>query len=147
MVPLHLSYLALRMIISCIYPTAFSLWVASFSTKWRDWIAALLGSASSRILINGQPTKDIRHERGLRQRDPQSSLLFILAIDPLQRIIEVAAQKCILNPVLPRTANLRCSLYADDAAIFASPSTREMDHLHQILSFFWRMLKIKNKHL
>jgi len=42
----------------------------------------------------------------------------------------------ILNPVLPRAANLRCSLYADDAAIFASPSNLEIDHLHRILSFF-----------
>ena len=42
----------------------------------------------------------------------------------------------ILNPVLPRAANLRCSLYADDAAIFASPSNLKIDHLHRILSFF-----------
>jgi len=41
-----------------------------FSTKWRDWITALLGLATSRILINGQPTKEIRHERGLRQGTP-----------------------------------------------------------------------------
>jgi len=63
-------------------------------------------------------------------------LSFILAIDPLQRIIEVAANRGILNPVLPRAANLRCSLYADDAAIFASPSNLEIDHLHRILNFF-----------
>ena len=90
-----------------------------FSTKWRDWITALLGLATSRILINGQPTKEIRHERGLRQGDPLSPLLFILAIDPLQRIIEVAVNRGILNSVLPRATNLRCSLYVDDAAIFA----------------------------
>jgi hypothetical protein len=36
-----------------------------FSTKWRDWIAALLGTASSRILVNGQPTEGIKHARGL----------------------------------------------------------------------------------
>ena len=45
-------------------------------------------------------------------------MLFILAIDPLQRIIDLAAQKGFLQPVLPRSANLRYSLYADDAANF-----------------------------
>ena len=63
-------------------------------------------------------------------------MLFILAIDPLHRIIEAAAQQGILQPVLPNAANLRCSLYADDAAILAEPSNLELDHLHKILQFF-----------
>ena len=107
-----------------------------FSLKWRDWIAALLGSASSKILINGQPTKEIKHERGLRQGDPLSPMLFILAIDPLQRIIETAVSRGILNPVLPRAASLRCSLYADDAAIFTAPNSTEVSHLNTMLQFF-----------
>ena len=107
-----------------------------FSQKWRDWIASLLGTASSKILVNGQPTQGIRHARGSRQGDPLSPLFFILAIDPLQRIIETAAQKGILKPILPKAANLRCSLYAADAAIFADPSPLELDRLHRILSFF-----------
>jgi hypothetical protein len=65
-------------------------------------------------------------------------MLFILAIDPLQRIIQMAADKGIMSPVLPKAANLRCSLYADDAAIFAAPSSTEIDHLHKILDFFGR---------
>jgi len=65
-----------------------------------------------------------------------SPLLFILAIDPLQRIIEVDTQRGILNPVLPKAANLRCSLYADDATIFVDPSSRELEHLYKILTFF-----------
>lgn len=74
--------------------------------------------------------------KGLKIRGPLSPLLFILAIDPLQRIIETAAQRGILKPVLPKTANLRCSLYADDAAIFAYPANTELDNLLRILNFF-----------
>jgi hypothetical protein len=107
-----------------------------FSTKWRDWISAMLGTSTSRVLINVQPSKEIRHARGLQQGDPLSPLLFILAIDPLQRIIEVATNKGILKPILPKAANLCCSLYVDDATIFADPSSLELEHPHKILTFF-----------
>jgi hypothetical protein len=114
-----------------------------FSSKWREWIADLLRTTSSRVLVNGQPTQEIRHARRLRQGDPLSPLLFILAIDPLQRIIELAAQKGILKPVLPKMANLRCSLYVDDAAIFADPNSQEIEPLHKILNFFGECLGLK----
>jgi hypothetical protein len=66
-----------------------------------------------------------------------------LAIDPLQRIIEIAAQKGILRPILPKAANLRCSLYTDDAAIFADPSALELGHLYTLLNFFGDYLGLK----
>ena len=63
-------------------------------------------------------------------------MLFILAIDPLQQIISLAAQHNILKLVLPRSANLRYSLYVDDAAIFANPDHTELHALHKILTIF-----------
>lgn len=107
-----------------------------FSTKWRNWISSLLGSSSSKILINGRPSQNTRHAKGLRQGDPLSPLLFIIAIDLLQRIIEKAAEQGLLQPVLPRQAKLRCSLYADDAALFANPSPSELERLQKILRLF-----------
>ena len=32
-----------------------------FSTKSRDWIADLLGTTTSKVLINGEPTQGISH--------------------------------------------------------------------------------------
>jgi len=93
-------------------------------------------TSSSKILINGRQGKNIKHARGLRQGDPLSSLLFILAIGPLLRIIEMAAEKGFLQPVLPKTAKLRCSLYVDDAAIFLAPTANDLSRLSRILHTF-----------
>ena len=107
-----------------------------FSTKWRNWISSILGTSSSRIIINGRTTQNIKHAKGSRQGDPLSPLLFIIAIDPLQGIIDQAATQGLLQPVLPTKANLRCSLYADDAALFAHPSPVEIDRLQKNLLLF-----------
>jgi hypothetical protein len=119
----------------------------ALSRKWRNWISSILGSSSSRILVNGRPSRSINHAKGLRQGDPLSPLLFIIAIDPLQKILELAAQQGLIQPVLPRQAKLRCSLYADDAAFFANPSATELDRLCAILHTFGECSGLKVTHV
>jgi hypothetical protein len=41
-----------------------------FGRKWCDWIALLISTASTRILLNGQPGETIWHRQGLWQSDP-----------------------------------------------------------------------------
>jgi hypothetical protein len=63
-------------------------------------------------------------------------MLFILAIDPLPRLIELAAHTGLLHPISPREASLRCSLYAHDATVFTNPDRNELRHISQILNIF-----------
>ena len=79
---------------------------------------------------------EIKHERGLRQGDPLSPYLFILAIDSLQRILELATEGGHLSPLRGRHAKLRVSLYADDAAIFINPVRDDVEMIASILSAF-----------
>jgi hypothetical protein len=37
-----------------------------FGQRWRDWIATLLATSSSKILLNSIPGRQLKHARGLR---------------------------------------------------------------------------------
>ena len=77
-----------------------------------------------------------RHAKGLRQGDPVSPMLFILAIAPLQQILHLASRRSILKPICARTTRCRISLYADDAGIFANPDKDELHAISAILKTF-----------
>ena len=107
-----------------------------FPYKWRDWIAALLLTSSSRVLLNRVPNAPIKHGRGLRQGDPLSPLLFVLAIDPLQKQIELATELQMLTRLRGRTATIHTSMYADDMVIFVNPVKEDVTTLANILNNF-----------
>jgi hypothetical protein len=72
----------------------------------------------------------------VRQGDPLSPMLFILAFDPLQRILDLASEHGVLTPLPLAAAKLRTSLYADDAAIFINPTRNDLQAVKQILNAF-----------
>jgi hypothetical protein len=106
-----------------------------FGIKWRNWISNLLGISSSIALLNRIPDLPINHARDLRQGYPLSPMLFILAMEPLHKLIEKAEEAALLTK-LQRQRRFRCSLYADDVALFVTPKQEERLTLRKILSVF-----------
>lgn len=107
-----------------------------FSNRWNGWLAALFRTSSSVVMLNGSPGPSISHQRGLRQGDPLSPYLFILAMDVLNRIFEIATEEGRLTPLKGRHTKMRLSLYADDAVIFTNPKRDDIRCIMEIMEAF-----------
>lgn len=70
-------------------------------------------------------------------------MLFVLAIDPLQRILQLSTEQGLLKPTQSRSTRIRISLYADDTAIFTNPSSSDLQTLRTILNAFGEASDLK----
>ncbi|XP_021986239.1 uncharacterized mitochondrial protein AtMg01250-like [Helianthus annuus] len=109
-----------------------------FPALWRKWIMGILSSARSSILVNGSPTLEFKIERGVRQGDPLSPLLFILAMEALH-VATVTANAsgifkgCKMPNNGPTISHL---LYADDVLFVGEWSESNIQNLSRLLRCF-----------
>jgi hypothetical protein len=99
-------------------------------------VCGLLASSNTQVLLNGVPGKLIKHRRGLRQGDPLSPMLFILAMDVLGLLYSKAKEVDLLQQLLRRKWLHRVSMYADDLALFLHPTATDISISLDILQLF-----------
>uniref|UniRef100_A0A0V0GTN2 Putative ovule protein n=1 Tax=Solanum chacoense TaxID=4108 RepID=A0A0V0GTN2_SOLCH len=94
-----------------------------FGSKWIRWIKYCIGTVKFSVLINRSPTGFFSSQRGLRQGDPLSPFLFILAMEGMSSLINTAKAKDWIRgfQVQNRASNnleITHLQYADDTLVF-----------------------------
>jgi hypothetical protein len=105
-----------------------NLWVImlqmGFHRRWVDLIMRLVSSLTFSVLFNGTPLEEFRPSRGLRQGDPISSYLFLLAAEGLLGLLKQSRHSSQLEglKVAPTTPVVNHLLFADDSLLFVKAS-------------------------
>jgi hypothetical protein len=63
-------------------------------------------------------------------------MLFIMVMEPLQRLLQSASSSGLLSSINSRSASLRASLYADDVVVFLKPIKEDVQVVAYILDVF-----------
>ncbi|KAJ9544401.1 hypothetical protein OSB04_024108 [Centaurea solstitialis] len=110
----------------------------NFGRRWISWIKGIICTAKVSVLVNGSPTNQFGLEKGVRQGDPLSPYLFIIAMEGLVAALKEASDKNLLSGVvLPNQGPSISSLhYADDAIFLGKWNEANLRNLLKILKCF-----------
>lgn len=117
----------------------------NFSKDWIRWIKEILTTTRTSVLVNGSPTKEFSPERGLRQGDPLSPLLFDLVAQVLSYMISKAEYLGIIDGIKvtessPVITHLQ---YADDTVIFIKSNSKSVMGIKSVLQGFQLLSGLK----
>ncbi|KAL9691204.1 hypothetical protein QQ045_011623 [Rhodiola kirilowii] len=109
-----------------------------FGAKWMDWMFECVSTARLSIVINGSPSQEFPMERGLRQGDPLSPFLFLLAAEGLSMILNKAVNSGLISGVewVRNGASLTHLQFADDTVLFCRPEMEEVRMIKKLLTSF-----------
>ncbi|WJX25077.1 hypothetical protein P8452_14152 [Trifolium repens] len=118
----------------------------AFPVLWRKWIKECVRTATASVLVNGSPTEEFPLERGLRQGDPLSPFLFLLAAEGLNVLMEAVVEHNLFtgyrvgeqDPVV--VSHLQ---FADDTLLLGAKSWANVRALRAVLVLFETMSGLK----
>ncbi|XP_026445198.1 uncharacterized protein LOC113345731 [Papaver somniferum] len=110
-----------------------------FSDWWCDWILNILNSSRIYVLVNSNPEGYFSIDRGLRQGDPLSPLIFVLIEDVLSRNITKLFREGAMTTMVSRKGISPTHLFfADDIMIYCKGNMKSLRSLVALLGYYQR---------
>ncbi|WMV58251.1 hypothetical protein MTR67_051636 [Solanum verrucosum] len=114
-----------------------------FGRKWLNWIKFCISTVKFSLIINGNSEGFFQSQRGLRQGDPLSPFLFLLAMEGLNHMIRKANVNGWIKGFKAQNQGNRDNevgithlLYADDTLVFCEAEVIQIRHIRAILTIF-----------
>ncbi|GJY51080.1 RNA-directed DNA polymerase, eukaryota [Tanacetum coccineum] len=109
-----------------------------FTLNWFAWVKATLTSSRASVLLNGAPTEEFDVQRGLRQGDPLSPFLFVLAMEGFHVGNSEAYRAGVFQGVSIGSSDIHIShlLYADDAILLCDWGVQNARQIIRMLRVF-----------
>ena len=105
----------------------------NFGENTINWVKSLQIGSTSKILQNGNFSKNITLERGCRQGDPVSPYLFVLAAELLAEAVRSNKE---IQGIKLYNQEHKISLYADDTTLLLKPNEMNIRNCMQTLFEF-----------
>jgi len=118
----------------------------NFPTLWRKWISECVGTATASVLVNGSPTKEFPIERGLRQGDPLSPFIFLLAAEGLNVMMTLVVEAGLYHGYRVVThdgISLSHLQFANDTLILGVKSWANLRYMRAVLILFEQVSGLK----
>ncbi|GAU30291.1 hypothetical protein TSUD_385120 [Trifolium subterraneum] len=111
----------------------------NFPNLWRGWIMECVTTATASVLVNGSPTDEFKLERGLRQGDPLSPFIFLLAAEGFNIMMTAMVSNNLFTPysIGPRQeVKISHLQFEDDTLLVGNKSWANVRALKAILLLF-----------
>jgi len=118
----------------------------NFPRLWRKWILECVGTEKASVLVNGSLTDEFPLERGLRQGDPLSPFLFLLAAEGLNVLMTTVEREHLFNGYdIGDNVEVRLThlLFADDTLIIGEKSWLNVRTMRSVLLLFGELSGLK----
>ncbi|RVW64332.1 putative ribonuclease H protein [Vitis vinifera] len=112
-----------------------------FGEKWLEWIKWCISTASFSVLINGTPKGFFQSSRGLRQGDPLSPYLFLIAMEVFSSFLKRVVDNGYISGCQVKGRNeggiqISHLLFTADTLVFCQASQDQLTYLSWLLMWF-----------